>query len=555
MPTSLKRHRNTLLAKKFQQTLIPESKVRQIGLIYSIYRILIAVFLVLTNFNTANFSHLLDITSSYLLSPAVEDIVLVTYIVIGIILLAVLFFSKRYSRKQLLCGLIIDMLALTLLMYSGTAKELQMGLLFMVVSATSFMLLKVSHAIGITLIAIISLIIQQLYYSYTHTPALLTMTDVLMLSFSLLAVGFLSWSVSQRLALAESIAIKHSNEVRRLNAINHEVIKMMVNGVIVIGRTGQLLIINERARAMLRLPARPTPTYHKAYMFDLEQALAKQHPTLVNWYLQDKVNGVFTLTIPQNAGRPAYALRVSKKRMPEYGQLLIVEDLSREESHAQQLKLASLGQLSASIAHEIRNPLGAISQASEMLMEFSEPNDDNLELYTMIFNQTKRVNRIIEDVMRLSRQEPPSKSALDLATWLPDFVAQHYPSADIALRIPKPYRIVFDPDHLEQILINLLANALRHTAPHPEHADVTVAVSHNSELTFVDILDNGTGVADKDLTQLFHPFFTKSQGGTGLGLYLSKAFSEANHARLIYLPNHPQTCFRLLIPHDSHFLD
>lgn len=539
----------TLLQK--QTALIPESKVRQIGLIYAIYRMLIGVFLLLTNFNSTDVWHAFGITANSLLAPELEDVVLVIYITIGALLLCVLYAYKKHSRHQLLAGLLLDMFALTLLMYSGTAKELQIGLLFMVVSATSFMLLRPIHAIFITLLAILSLIIQQLYYSHTHTFGFLTMSDALLLSLSLFAVGFVSWSVSQRLAFAETIAIKKSSEVRHLNAINNEIIKTMVSGVLVIDRLGNLVTINAPACQLLNLPTQNTPS-RQAYLFDIQKQLLACYPALVDWYLSD-IKRPFVLPIPQQADRPAYRVRFHKKPMGDYGQLITAEDVSREENHAQQLKLASLGQLSASIAHEIRNPLGAISQAAEFLHEFSE-DDPNAELYDIIFWQTKRVNRIIEDVMRLSRQEPPAKIMLDLSLWLPNFIAQHYPNESINVQV-SPCRVVFDPHHLEQIMLNLLANALRHTQPVPNESDVTVKVHTKGTDTLIDIIDNGEGVAKTDLPNLFNPFFTKSQGGTGLGLYLSKAFSEANHARLMYLPNHKKSCFRLVIAEDLQFLD
>lgn len=541
-----------LLLKNPQQTvLIPQSKVRQIGLIYAAYRVVIGVFLVLTNFNTADFRYVFGFVPKNLLSPELEDVILLVYIVIGAVLLLLLYFYKQHSRRQLLTGLVLDMFALTLLMYSGTAKELQIGLLFMVVSATSFMLLRPIHAILITSLAIVSLITQQLYYNHTGTFGFLTMTDALMLSLSLLAVGFVSWSVSQRLAFAERMAIKKSNEVRHLNAINNEVIKTMVSGVLVIDRLGKLIIINEPACQMLQLPIQGKMS-RRAYLFDVQKQLFECYPTLVAWY-QQNLTSTLLLDIPQNADLPAYRLRLHKRAMPEYGQLITADDVSREESHAQQLKLASLGQLSASIAHEIRNPLGAISQAAELLQEFSD-DDPNAELYQIIFWQTKRVNRIIEDVMRLSRQETPTKMALDLSEWLPKFIAQHYPKEHISI-FTLPIRVVFDPHHLEQIMINLVSNALRHTKVLEGAADVTIQVHKKGRDTLVDIIDNGEGVAKDDLPNLFNPFFTKSQGGTGLGLYLSKAFSEANHAHLLYLPTHQKSCFRLIIAEDLQFLD
>lgn len=552
-------HLNKALFNFFNlnEVFAPENTVRKVGLIYALYRILVTVFLMLTNNEANEFIELTGISHN-LFSSQVEYLTLATYVGIGFLLLLVLFFYPKYIRNQLLFGLFIDILALNLLMYSGTAKDLQTALLFMVIIATSFMMVQSSQAVIITLSTIISLITQQLYYAYSKTAGFLQITDALLLSLSLLAVAFLSWSVSKRLSQVEFLAQKNTEEIKRLNAINREVIKNMVNGVVVVDKKGNLILINETAKRFLRLHL-GLPNHnqdHTIYYFELQRQLIQHYQELMDWSQKQTLSNILSLSLPEQQDGITSKLRINKKYLPEYGQLLIIEDVSREESHAQQLKLASLGQLSASIAHEIRNPLGAISGASELLMEESALSS-NYELYEMIYHQTKRVNRIIEDVMRLSRQEQPNQEVIPIVLWLKELLAQHYPFEDITLGYDNQQAVVvFDSQHLEQIMLNLLANAIRHSTPTPNEPSVQIHIHDNkSDSVFIDIIDNGIGVADADLAKLFNPFFTKSQGGTGLGLYLSKAFSEANHARLIYLPHHPKTCFRLITPMTDELLD
>lgn len=165
----------------------------------------------------------------------------------------------------------------------------------------------------------------------------------------------------------------------------------------------------------------------------------------------------------------------------------------------------------------------------------------------MIFSHTKRVNRIIEDVMRLSRQEPPKQEVITIQAWLPAFLYQYYSMENIAFEDGGYHQIRFDPSQLEQIFINLINNALRHTKQIAGEPDVKIVIHTTSQEVLIDVLDNGDGVDEKGQESLFNPFFTTSKGGTGLGLYLSQAFSEANNARLIYVPNQPKTCFRLIM--------
>ncbi len=166
----------------------------------------------------------------------------------------------------------------------------------------------------------------------------------------------------------------------------------------------------------------------------------------------------------------------------------------------------------------------------------------------MIFEQTKRVNRIIEDVLKLSRQQPPSKEDITLATWIPQLLENHFRGHDVFLHTYKNPVIEFDTHQLEQILINLINNGLFYSSRSQPHASVEVEIYCIHGDVIIDILDDGKGVAENDIEHLFDPFFTTDKSGTGLGLYLSQAFSEANHARLLYVDQHEKTCFRLIIP-------
>jgi len=166
----------------------------------------------------------------------------------------------------------------------------------------------------------------------------------------------------------------------------------------------------------------------------------------------------------------------------------------------------------------------------------------------MIFTQTKRVNRIIEDVLKLSRQQTAKQQLIALADWMPEFSTNYFQGHDVFLHSHAQPTISFDPHQLEQIFINLINNGLRHSNYAHPHAVVEIEIYCADNDVIIDVLDDGTGVSTADLTHLFNPFFTTDKAGTGLGLYLSQAFCEANHARLLYIPEHKKTCFRLIAP-------
>ncbi len=528
----------------------PSSQLRRLGLIYSSYRLLINVVYLILAYATVNND------STSLLPSLLQQTALIFYLLLSIILLALFYVVRKRPQRQLGFGLVVDVIILSLLLYSSGAPDLQLTMLYMVVVAASFMLLTGSQAMIITLLAIILVIYQQFFYAIANSINLVNLGDALLMSASFLVVGFLSWTVSQRLLHVEQVSAQQTKEMERLNDINQEVISQMVNGVIVLDRQ-QIVLANHASYQLLGI--NENENYELQHF---QQQLSHLHTQLLESWLSIPTgqSSLFIYELPTTINASIIArLRVQITPLKYHSHLIILEDLRREQASAQQLKLASLGQLTASIAHEIRNPLSAISQASQLLMEevdeadSIENNDDNAnhELYKMIFSQTKRVNRIIEDVLKLSKRQPANKQSIALDSWMPDFITNHFSGHDVFLSGKVQPLILFDTHQLEQILINLINNGLRHSSLSHPHAYVEVEIYSSRNDVIIDILDNGTGVKTDDIEHLFEPFFTTDRTGTGLGLYLSQAFTEANQARLVYVAEHKKTCFRLIIPANS----
>ena len=572
---------------------LPLPQLRRLGLIYSSYRFVVSLFSMLMVYITARAS---DGSS---LPSFLQQTALSFYVLLSLILLGLFYVVTKHPRQQLTFGLAVDVIILSLLLYTAGAPDLQLTMLYMVVVAASFMLLHSSQALIITLLAIIFVIYQQFFYAIANSMNLANLGDALLMSASFLAVGGLSWSISQRLVQVEKVAARHAKEVERLNVINQEVITQMANGVIVID-CEQVVLANLSAYQLLSIPnatamdaeyvetnaalsSSPnsllnnslnstSPKNHTKNtsnyladntLSDFQQQLRAQHLQLFEACLSIETgqSRSFIYELPATANASVFGkLRVEIIPLKNDSKLVILEDLRREQASAQQLKLASLGQLTASIAHEIRNPLAAISQASQLLIEDVEENQTvedvsandalagNHELYKMIFTQTKRVNRIIEDVLNLSRQQTAKQQMIALADWMPEFLTNYFQGHDVFLHSHAQPTISFDPHQLEQIFINLINNGLRHSSYAHPHAVVEIEIYCADNDVIIDVLDDGTGVSTADLTHLFNPFFTTDKAGTGLGLYLSQAFCEANHARLLYIPEHKKTCFRLIAP-------
>jgi two-component system sensor histidine kinase PilS (NtrC family) len=214
--------------------------------------------------------------------------------------------------------------------------------------------------------------------------------------------------------------------------------------------------------------------------------------------------------------------------------LVFLEDQSRLHEQGQQLKLAALGRLTGNIAHEIRNPLSAISHASELLLE-EQRGPAQARLLHIIRENSKRLDRMVRDVLELTRRDRVHPETIRLALFLPSFMdefAQNekIPASSFALDLHDASEIVFDRVHLQQVLWNLLRNAWRHSRQ--RELSVRVAVRRDANRVELHVFDDGEGVPAHLRLQLFEPFFTTYSGGTGLGLYIAREMCAANGAIL-----------------------
>jgi two-component system sensor histidine kinase PilS (NtrC family) len=221
------------------------------------------------------------------------------------------------------------------------------------------------------------------------------------------------------------------------------------------------------------------------------------------------------------------------------------------------MKLASLGRLTAGIAHEIRNPLGAISHAAQLLNESDTLNPADRRMSDIIQQNSVRVNEVIQNILKLSRQDPPKGKPLVLSPWLEQQAADislihRLDRSQVTVQVDPPGTTVFaDAGQLRQVVEVLCDNAVRHfdRAPAELCIKLLAGITHESGGPFVEIHDNGKGIDRETAKQLFEPFFTTRNEGTGLGLYIARQLSEANHVRLEHqaLPG-GGSCFRLSFP-------
>lgn len=520
-------------------------KTKKIGNVYNGYRIIIAIFF--------SFSFMLALkTAQHDYWVLINLFPTFFYFFFSITLFILYYFYPK--NPLLMVGLTVDALVLTTLLYFSGGNDLQVILLFLVQVAAAFMLVRSNQAILLTIFAITLVIYQQFYQTLKSDVNYALVNNVASMAISFIGVAYLSYTLSKRLKQIERLSERQVNEVNALNAINNKIVQIIDQGVVVLSHDLEIFIANDTAIDQLHLPK----TLDNFNLPDISPLLAARLAPVIE---QPEATLIVRLDVPttrtplavgiepNNQSFNDLRLRITQLRQ-QYA-IIFIEDLRHEFSRAQQLKLASLGQLSASIAHEIRNPLATISQASQLLMEEvneadSGLSDDNILLYEMIYHQTIRVNKIIEDVLKLSRQQRPNFVYIEPKTWLNDFIQENFSGHDIFLHCHTDKGFMFDNHQLAQILVNLINNGLRFSSKTQPHAFVTLEVYEFGKSIHIDVIDTGHGVAKENIEYLFNPFFTTDNQGTGLGLYLSQAFCQANYANLEYVPSERQTCFRII---------
>jgi two-component system sensor histidine kinase PilS (NtrC family) len=364
---------------------------------------------------------------------------------------------------------------------------------------------------------------------------------------------------NSRLRSAQQREAVHASATAQLQQLNELIIQRMLTGILVVDASGRIELINAAAVGLLggHQPQRPLAPRQ---FLSVSPALLRLHQRWKAYpWLQSPTFAA--------GGTEIQASFASLDQRDSRRTLIFLEDNRASAQRAQQLKLASLGGLTAGIAHEIRNPLGAISHAAQLLGESGAADASVQHLAEIIVRHSERLNQIVENVLQLSRQKPAELVRFDLKRWVQKFLAEFTlrpgPSAAIEVDTSGPALLVeFDPSQLTQVLANLLDNALRHSEAHSGERWATLELGTDaaSGRPWLDVRDRGAGIGAVEQLRLFEPFFTTSRTGTGLGLYISRELCAMNRATLEYRPPTPAgpatgACFRIGFAHPGRMLD
>jgi two-component system sensor histidine kinase PilS (NtrC family) len=469
------------------------------------------------------------------------------YFVLAVALAFAAFFVRRNFTLQVVGQLLIDMTLVSALLVATGGLRGGMMILYLLPLAGASLLLPTVAAFFVCAVAVLALLVDAFVRGLQSSGGDSMVFQTGLFGAALFGVTGLLRLLSARLAAQERLAQLRGRDLESQLEINRLVIAQMEQGVLVVDTDTRVRANNRAARALLGLS--PDLQLTGQRLRDLAP-LRPLADAFSRWLLAERPTGVWSNTFAPSTGQlapashamPNLQLRARFARPPSERSdefVVFLEDLRALEERAQQLKLASMGRLTASIAHEIRNPLAAISHAGQLLGE--ETQDPlQLRLAGIVRENTLRLNRLVDDVLRVARREPPAGEDLELAPfvqqWFQEFTRDRQLAPGVVTLLPVPGLMVrFEPSHLRQVLYNLVDNGLRYASGKAGSVQVAMeAAVDDGGRVRLWVFDDGPGVVPEARAALFEPFYTTHARGTGLGLYIAREFCIANRSDLTY---------------------
>lgn len=510
--------------------------------IYGYYRVLVGLTLLLLAAQNFFPTRLGSLEPQYFLWGA--------WLYTGINLLTVLLVQvipRRLVERQFPNFLLvaIDVLSLVFLMYCSGGITSGLGGLILVVVSAGAIIVTGRRSTLLAAVAAIAVIYEEFYVSLSGTVEAdyfqAGILGILFFAFSLTIQGY-----SRRLRDNDMRALTQSAELEDLERINRQIVQRMRTGIILVGADNEVRMHNQSALSLLALSDQET-------LEALPVALTER---ISHWRADTSFRPPPFQT---GFGTPEIRVTFSPVRSDDAsGDITIfIEDTGEIQQQAQQLKLVSLARLSGSIAHEIRNPLSAMDHAAQLLRESNNLDKGDRRLTDIIHDHAQRMNGVVQNVLEMSRRKPPLPKRLALAALLEKFVTTFKESghADAIIEVdvsPPDTQVRVDESQLEQVLTNLAGNGIRYSEQESGRKFIALkgGMDERTERPYLNIVDEGPGVPADQVDNLFEPFFTTENKGTGLGLYISRELCEANQARLTYERTEAGgSCFRINFAH------
>jgi len=468
------------------------------------------------------------------------------YLFISVVALFFIQIRKPSFVYQVTGHVLLDILLIASFIYSSAGLNSGFGMLMVIAIAGGSILIPGQIGFFFAAIAAIAVLGHEGFIQLAFDRPSPNYIHAGILGITYFLTAFISHALARRVELSEALAEQRAVDLKTLGRLNEHIVQRLQSGIIVVDDNMRIRLFNESARTLLGA----NQDFHNVELEKISLGLAA---SIRDWA---DSNGAGMFIIKPVKGSVDIQVSLSRLSLENKTEILIfLDDVSKLRQQAQQLKLASLGRLTASIAHEVRNPLGAISHAGQLLSESEVLSDEERRLTTIINEQSVRVNSIIENVMRISRRDRPVPATINLTQWFEKFIEElklRYQLDDSDLKFYMEAQNIhanMDPGQLYQVLWNICENGIRYSRGKPL-LEIRCAKQYESQRPFVDIIDHGAGMAPDIVEQLFEPFVTTEAKGTGLGLFIARELCEANQATLnLYSNSSNGCCFRINFSH------
>ncbi len=446
-------------------------------------------------------------------------------------------------EHQLTLLTIADIGFIVTLIYVAGGLKSGLGLLLVVAIVVASLFSQGRFAFFYAALASIALLLEQSYQLVSWGEDYVDYAHAAMLSLSCFATAWLAHSLAKRTLQSEALASQRGVDLENLAQINELITQEMQDGVLVVDKDFKLRHHNFQVEGLLGASNQAWNTR------TLDECSPELADLMRNWINEDGGvgnvrSGAFKLSTEERELRLRF-MPIGESR--NQGAVIFIEDWSQIQTQAQQLKLAALGRLTANIAHEIRNPLSAISHANQLLQEQEEKNlqrdPASQRMLEIIADNVQRMDQIVKDVLELSRRDRTQQETIMLQDFLLEFHDQFcqvekIPPLGFKINLGEyAEQIVFDRRHLNQILWNLCRNGWRHSKQGEAGLTLSLDIPANARTIRIEIADDGPGIAPEAVQHLFEPFFTTESTGTGLGLYIARELCEANGGSIKYMPS------------------
>jgi two-component system sensor histidine kinase PilS (NtrC family) len=448
---------------------------------------------------------------------------------------------------------VVDLACIVTLLHASGGISSGLGGLLVVSVGSLALLVPADRALMLAALSTIALLAEQSVAQLQGLTGSAEFAPAGILGAVIFVIVSVVQTLRRRIVETEALAEQRGVDLRNLVELNEYIIQHLRESIVVVDGDDRVRLINESA------------TKHLGASSDAGQPLGEANAPLALSLDAWRADGSATKKADFDSAdgstriQPHFAPLGSGRSQ---GVVIFLEDTSLIAERVQQAKLAALGRLSASIAHEIRNPLGALSHAGQLLAESDSMGPDDHRLTDIIRINSKRVSQIVDSVLALSRRDTTKPERILLRAWAEDFAdefirTQELYEGTVTVGGSEPEIVVeMDPTHLHQVLWNLCDNAVKYASATAGAIAVEVHCGHldHSARPYIEVVDRGPGVEPDQVEHIFEPFFTAQPGGTGLGLYISRELCERNGATLRYQPrDNGGSVFRIVFADPSRW--